>query len=155
MSGANVMQRASGSVGRHRDADSGAVDVNTLPMLLAVGLGGAIGALARFGTMVLLAPMSGRFFYAATLFINVLGSLALGLLYGAAQQKGAPAWLTGWMTGLLGVGVLGAFTTFSTFAVEVVRLLHSHRVFEAACYAVLSAALAIGAAALGFRWMLR
>ncbi len=129
--------------------------MNTLPMLFAVGLGGALGALARFGTMLLLAPVSGRFFYAATLFINVLGSLALGLLYGAAQQKGAPPWLTGWMTGLLGVGVLGAFTTFSTFAVEVVRLLHGQRVLEAVCYALLSAALAIAAAALGYRLMLR
>ena len=151
----NVIQRACGNVGRPPNAVSGAVNVNTLPMLLAVGLGGAVGALARFGTIVLLAPLSGRFFYLATLFINVLGSLALGLLYGAAQQRGAPAWLTGWATGLLGVGVLGAFTTYSTFAVEVVRLLHSHRALEAVCYALLSAALAIAAAALGYRLMLR
>ena len=78
--------------------------MNRFPTLIAVAAGGAVGALARFATIALLAPVSGRFFHAATLLINVVGSLALGLLYGAAQQKGAPLWLAGWLTGLLGVG---------------------------------------------------
>ena len=129
--------------------------MNTLPMLIAVAAGGAVGALARYATIAPLAPVSGRFFYAATLLINVVGSLALGLLYGAAQQKGAPLWLGAWLTGLLGVGALGAFTTFSTFAVEVVRLLHSNRVTEAVCYVLFSTGLAIAAAALGYRLTLR
>ena len=80
---------------RNAVRNKGAPVVNTLPMLIAVAAGGAVGALARYATIALLAPVSGRVFYAATLLINVVGSLALGLLYGAAQQKGTPLWLGG------------------------------------------------------------
>ena len=77
---------------RNAVRNKGTPVVNTLPMLIAVAAGGAVGALARYATI---APVSGRVFYAATLLINVVGSLAFGLLYGAAQQKGAPLWLGG------------------------------------------------------------
>lgn len=71
--------------------------------LLLVALGGAAGAAARWATAQ---ALPGR---RATLLVNVAGSLLLGLLTGVAPAPYA----------LLGVGFCGAFTTFSTYAVEV------------------------------------
>jgi len=76
-----------------------------------VGVGGALGAVARH--LVYLRLDGGRF-PAATLAVNVLGSLAFGLLLFAEVGESA--------TYLAGVGFCGAFTTFSTFSVETVGL---------------------------------
>jgi CrcB protein len=122
--------------------------VKSLPVVLAIAVGGSAGALARYGVMLALGALTGRLFYLVTLLINVSGSLCLGLLYGAGQKHGLPAWVTG----LLGVGVLGAYTTFSTFSVEIVRLLHDGRVNEALAYVLASVLLGVLAAWLGARW---
>ncbi|MBL8900828.1 MAG: fluoride efflux transporter CrcB [Planctomycetes bacterium] len=84
--------------------------------LLSIALGGASGALARYGAIQLttrLAP-SAAFPY-ATLGVNLAGCFALGALHAYASSSGAlsPAWRAGLMTGFL-----GAFTTYSTFANE-------------------------------------
>lgn len=76
-----------------------------------VGTGGAIGAVLRYWVSVRLE--SDRFPW-ATLSVNVLGSFALGLLVFAGAGETTMQ--------LLGIGVCGAFTTFSTFSVETVRL---------------------------------
>ncbi len=119
-------------------------------VLLAIAAGGAFGALARYATMLAVAPLSGRAFWLATLLINVVGSFALGLLYGASQRRGVAPWVTA----LVGVGTLGAFTTFSTFAVELVRLLQAQRLVEAGAYGLASVLLATLAAWLGVRLFL-
>jgi CrcB protein len=128
-----------------------AAEMNDLPVAVAVALGGASGALLRYGLMLGLGGLSGRVFYLVTLFINVSGSFVLGVLYGLGQRRGLPAW----MTGLLGVGVLGAYTTFSTFAVEIVRLLQADRPLEAVLYVLLSVSLAVAAALICVRMMLQ
>ena len=81
-----------------------------------VASGGAIGAWLRFATGRLLGPSSFPF---ATLTVNLLGSLVMGLLAGwlARQGDGGEHWRL-----LLGVGLLGGFTTFSAFSLEIVAM---------------------------------
>jgi CrcB protein len=84
-------------------------------------------------------------FPAGTLTVNVSGSLLLGLLTGLAAHHGLPApALT-----ILGTGLLGAYTTFSTFSYETVRLLEDGAVAEAALNVAGSLALGLAAAAAG------
>ena len=89
-------------------------------MLTGVALGGMLGALARYALTVLLAPLLTRTgFPWATLFINVSGSFALGVIAAlAARNVVSPEWRVA-----IGVGFLGAYTTFSTFSVDLDGLL--------------------------------
>lgn len=82
---------------------------------LLVALGGALGAVARHLVAVALPLREGTALPLATLTVNVLGCLGLGLLLGWAEAREA---LSGPTRLLLGTGFLGAFTTFSTFALE-------------------------------------
>ncbi len=110
--------------------------------LVLVALGGAGGALARHG--INQAVGAHRFPW-STLLINVTGSFALGaLLYLAGQRDWPPE-----VTAALGVGFLGAYTTFSTFTVEAFQLGRTDRVGAAALYLGLSVALGVLAAAAG------
>jgi len=81
-----------------------------------VASGGAVGAWLRFAAGRLIGSSG---FPLATMTVNVLGSLAMGLLAGwlARQGDGGEHWRL-----LLGVGVLGGFTTFSAFSLEIVTL---------------------------------
>ena len=83
----------------------------------AVFLGGMVGALARYGLGVWVAPVAQ--IPVATLVANLLGSAVLGALAGAAERRArrGVAWA------MLGVGFCGALTTFSTFALEAFELL--------------------------------
>lgn len=84
-----------------------------------------------------------------TLLINVVGSLLLGLLVGAVWSRpGTPAWLRAG----LGVGTLGAFTTFSAVMVSAVAMSASGQWMLAVGYLVASVILGVGAAALGLRF---
>jgi CrcB protein len=87
-----------------------------MQLLLPIALGGASGALARYGAAQLVARLAPQaVFPLATLGVNLLGCFALGALHAHAASTGAlsPAWRAGLMTGFL-----GAFTTYSTFANE-------------------------------------
>jgi len=102
--------------------------------LALVGAGGAVGAMARY----LASVTFGRLFgaappYLATLVVNVTGGLLMGVLIGflAFKIDGGERWRL-----LLGVGVLGGFTTFSAFALEAVLM------FERKAYGVLAAYVA-------------
>lgn len=111
--------------------------------LLLVGLGGAFGAVGRFAVGRVL---SGRRSLVA---VNVAGSLLLGAVLAAPLSDGAVRFA--------GVGFCGAFTTFSSVAVEVATLAEDGRTGAAAALAVgtLLAALAailLGAAAVGVLW---
>lgn len=84
-----------------------------IPFLL-VGLGGAIGAMARYGCNLLLIQTDTGSFPAATLLVNALGSFLIGLGWTAIGQDSYRL--------LILVGVLGGFTTFSSFSLETIRL---------------------------------
>lgn len=103
---------------------------------LNVALGGAIGALARYqlgrGLTAWLGPATMSAFPWATMVANVLGSLAMGLLFGwlAKQGEGGDS-----MRLLLGVGLLGGFTTFSAFSLEMMLLIERGQTMTALAYA--------------------
>lgn len=113
---------------------------------LAVAVFGALGALARWGTTKWVQPTQDGIPW-GTLAVNGLGSLALGLLTGwcLATNTLDPRWRLA-----LGTGLLGSFTTFSTFSVETVQLAESGRWGLAATNVGLQLAVGLSAAAIGF-----
>ena len=114
-------------------------------ILLGLILAGAGGALLRYEVELHVRRRLGPDFPYGTLLINVSGSFALGLLTGLAEHQGAPAALVT----VLGTGLLGAYTTFSTFTVDSVGLVQRGRVGATAVNIGASVVLGLGAAALG------
>lgn len=110
---------------------------------LLVALGGAIGASARYGVGLVSIQLGWSGFPWATLAINVSGGLAMGLLAGWLGEGGPALRL------LLGVGVLGGFTTFSAFSIDAVRLIEANQMGAALAYVLASVLLSIGACWLG------
>lgn len=111
---------------------------------LLVALGAAVGAPLRFLTSHVARERLGTTPAVGTLTVNVVGSLVLGCLAGAA--------VTGAPLALVGVGFCGALTTFSTLALELWDALEDDRPVPAAVLLLLSLVLGIGAAALGW-WL--
>ncbi len=109
----------------------------------AVALGGAVGGMARVWLSVLLTARFGAFLPVGTLVVNVTGAVALGWLAALAVPGPGVVWL------LLAVGVLGSYTTVSSFAVETLGLWDEGRGGTAALYAALSLGLCLAGAALG------
>ena len=108
-----------------------------------VAAGAACGALTRFGAGEFAkAVTTNKTPFATTLAVNVAGSFILGCLAGGFKPA-SPGLL------LAGVGFCGSFTTFSTFAVDVVKLLNAGQLNTAALYIASSNVLAVGSAAAG------
>lgn len=106
-----------------------------MKMLMAVALGGAIGASARYGIYLLTSRAIGDGFPWGTVIVNLLGSLLLGGLVSFMALKGA---FSPELRALLVVGVLGAFTTFSTFSMDVVFLAERNAMGLLAGYLLMS-----------------
>lgn len=116
--------------------------------VLLVGAGGFLGASFRYLLSGWIVGASGTAFPAATLIVNVLGCLAIGLLGGLAEARdllspGARLFLV--------VGMLGGFTTYSTFAYEALQLARLGELARFAAYTLLHLVLGFAAAAGGFR----
>ena len=114
-----------------------------MPLLLVM-LGGALGAGARFLVGRAL-PLPANGFPSATLIVNIVGGLLMGLLAGALARINAGE---GWRL-FLGVGVLGGFTTFSAFSLDVVTLAERGQIILATGYIAASVVGAIGALVAG------
>lgn len=110
-------------------------------MLAVIALGGGLGSLARYGLAQLWSTPAGGFPW-ATFVTNVLGSLALGALMVFVLEVWPPA---RYRRPFLGVGVLGGFTTFSTYMAETRGLLAGHH--PALAFGYLLGSLATGLAA--------
>lgn len=107
---------------------------------VAVALGGAVGALGRYLAVQALTGALGRTFPYATLTVNVVGCLVMGLALALGIERGLLA--EPWRAGLI-IGVLGGFTTFSAFSAETLVLFESGRTAAAMAYVALSTGLCL------------
>lgn len=111
---------------------------------LAIAAGGALGSVLR-ALLARWQPWPGL--PLSILLVNVLGSLAIGLLWGWLHSRGPAADSLLWNA--VGIGLLGGFTTYSTHALDVLRLLEAGRILPALGYAFGTLLLALLACAAG------
>ncbi len=114
--------------------------------LLALALGGALGAVSRYGIGQLLTTSGVAHLHVATFSVNVAGAFFMGFLFVAFQRLEAPEALRMGLT----VGFLGAFTTFSTFSLELLSDVQEGHLMRAALYATLSVLICLISCMLGF-----
>lgn len=116
--------------------------------VLLVGLGGFLGSILRYGVGGLVGRLkAGWMFPLETLLINVAGCAVLGLLAGLAETRGV---FTGTTRAFLFVGLLGGFTTFSTFGYETFQLLRDGQWTSAGASVALQVVLGVGGVWVGF-----
>ncbi len=118
---------------------------------LLVGAGGALGAMGRYGFGLLFFRAGGTGFPLATLGVNIIGSLMMGLLIGALA-KFLPAGQNE-LRLFLAVGILGGFTTFSAFSLDAITLMERGEMVSVAVYISLSVVASIGAVFIGLAIM--
>jgi CrcB protein len=117
-----------------------------MSQVIAIAVGGALGSVLRYGLSTWVHSFAGRGFPYGTLAVNVLGCLAMGVLFVLlVERMGASAV---WRAGLL-IGVLGGFTTFSTFSIETFNLIEQGAMTKAAGNIAASLILCVGATWLG------
>lgn len=113
-----------------------------------VGLGGFVGAVARYSSYLLIARFWSHAFPLATLLINALACLLAGFLIGVVETRSPSPQLVL----LIGMGFLGSYSTFSTLAVESFALVETREWMFFALNLVLSLTLGIAAVFLGRLW---
>jgi CrcB protein len=119
-----------------------------MPIVFGVAIGGALGASARYGVDRLIEQRSSAVFPWSTFAINVSGCFAIGVLTAVlVERQHLPAWVR---VGLV-VGVVGGYTTFSTFAQEALELGEVHHVAIAFAYVAASVLLGLAAVYAGTR----
>lgn len=119
-----------------------------MTQVLAIATGGAIGALMRYWVSMAVYSAMGRNFPYGTLAVNVLGSLLMGILFVFLVERMAADSI--WRAALL-IGVLGAFTTYSTFSIETLNLIEEGAYNRAMVNIGLSVVLSLAAAWLGMK----
>ncbi|HCU53275.1 MAG TPA: fluoride efflux transporter CrcB [Gammaproteobacteria bacterium] len=113
-----------------------------MSQVIAIAAGGALGSVLRYGLSNWVYSLAGRGFPYGTLVVNVLGSLAMGILFVLmVERMGTSA---AWRAGLL-IGVLGGFTTFSTFSIETFNLIEQGAMAKAAANMLASLILCVSA----------
>lgn len=114
--------------------------------IIAITIGGGLGSLLRFWMSSWVYGRVGRDFPYGTLAVNVLGSLAIGLLYILLVERfsAGPVWRAALM-----IGLLGGFTTFSSFSLETLNLLESGEWLRAMLNVIVSVVLCLGATWIG------
>jgi CrcB protein len=112
-----------------------------MKIILAIAAGGAVGALARHYVNAQISHWFGDGFPWGILVANVAGSFAMGVLAESLALVWSPSQA---MRAFLVVGLLGAFTTFSTFSLQVVLLYERGQMLLAASYVAASVILAVG-----------
>ena len=110
-------------------------------MFLSVALGGAIGACARYGVAQVMLRYLGPGYPYGTLFVNVFGSLLMGMLIELMVLRWSPS---PELRVIVVTGLLGAFTTFSAFSLDVALLIERGAVTSAVGYVLLSVLLSVG-----------
>ncbi len=113
-----------------------------MPIVFWVALGGAIGSAARYGVNVWSGKLLGTGFPWHTLIVNLAGCLAMGVLTGLMALKLSLAHET---RAFLTTGILGGFTTFSAFSLDVALLVERKAMLAAGAYAAASVLLSLAA----------
>ena len=117
-------------------------------MLVAIAIGGAVGALGRHFVNVAMGSLLGTGFPWGTVTVNIVGSFLMGVLI----HMLAVSWnVSPEMRALLTVGALGAFTTFSTFSLDVVTMYERDELLLTGIYIAVSVVASIGALFVGLR----
>jgi len=116
---------------------------------LWVAIGGALGSVARYGCTGLVARLAGITFPWGTLLVNVLGSFVIGVLAALASADVKP-FVSGDVRAFLMVGVLGGFTTFSSFSADTLNLARSGAWVEAGANVLGSVVLCLAAVTIGY-----
>jgi fluoride exporter len=114
--------------------------------LIAVGLGGMIGSIARYLTSKSLEAKFGAVFPYGTFAVNIIGSFILGIIFAMTLKKDALS--EGWRL-FLATGICGGYTTFSAFALENFNMLHQ-KPGTALVYIVCSLIGGVAAIGIGF-----
>lgn len=117
-----------------------------MTQILAIAVGGAIGAVMRYWVSTGVYDLLGRGFPYGTLVVNVVGSLLMGFLYVLLLERMA---LSPELRAALLIGVLGAFTTFSTFSIETLNLIEQADFVKAGLNVLISVVACVGAAWVG------
>lgn len=117
-----------------------------MTQVLAIGIGGAIGSLLRFWMSDWVHSFAGRGFPYGTLTVNVLGCLAMGVLFVLLTERFSDNAVL--RAGIL-IGVLGGFTTFSSFSIETFGLMEQGAYIKAALNMALSLVLCVGGTWIG------
>ena len=112
-----------------------------MSMVFAVACGGAIGAMGRYFISNYFQTVAGNTFPLGTLTVNVLGCAILGALFAALSSIWAPSQE---IRAFLTVGMMGAFTTFSVFSLEVVLMIERAQWVLAGTYIIASVVLCVG-----------
>lgn len=123
-----------------------------IQILSFIAVGGAFGACSRYLVSELCVALLGKGFPYGTLTVNVVGSLMMGLLV-AAFENGSLA-TEPWRQ-IIGLGFLGALTTFSTFSIDNVLLMQQGAFFKMGLNVLLNVTLSITAAWIGFQILIK
>jgi fluoride exporter len=125
--------------------------MNSLYMqFLLIAAGGAAGGIGRFWISGLIAKRYGEDFPWGTLVVNVTGATAIGVLaaFLLLPEMHEPRFASAWA--LFAAGILGSYTTVSTFSLQTLALLHSGEVAHALGNVIASTGLCVSGAAIGF-----
>ncbi len=117
-----------------------------MTQILAIAAGGAIGAVMRYWASNGVYALLGRNFPYGTMAVNILGSLLMGLLFILFIERMD---VSAMWRGVILIGFLGAFTTFSTFSIETLNLIEEGALLSAVLNMILSVALCILATWIG------
>ncbi|MAG01175.1 MAG: fluoride efflux transporter CrcB [Acidiferrobacteraceae bacterium] len=114
--------------------------------LAAIAIGGAAGSVLRYGVYQGIHTLVGRGFPWGTLVVNSLGSLLVGFIFVYLVERSA---VSDVLRAALFIGLLGGFTTFSTFSLETLVLIEEASYFKAVVNIFISVVLCLGGAWLG------
>ena len=117
--------------------------------IFLIGVGSALGGIARFGASRLVAALFGETFPWGTLFVNVTGSFVIGLYFTLTVQEGGRLTVTKEWREFVTVGICGGYTTFSSFSLQTLSLMQRGEWFTAGMNAFGSVALCLLAVWLG------
>ena len=116
-----------------------------LPQFLIIGLGGALGSMARFGVASLIDNMmqkTGPVFFVGTMLVNITGCLLIGFIFAISDTEGR-FYLSPLVRQFVLVGFLGGYTTFSSFSLQTLLLAQDGQWVQAAANVLLSVVLCL------------